>query len=538
MPRPDARRRGQQRPRLEPLEARELLTTYATAGPPEWMGLRAGYTQGARVVPPDTDVAAPADFDGDGKAEPALYRVSTATWYVLNPDGSTSAQQMGQPYVSLPVVGDYDGDGKADQVIFNLATATWTGHLSGGGDLSVPFGASDLTDIPVPGDYDGDGKADIALYRPAAGLWLFDFSTGGTGVWTFGRPDLDVPVPGDYDGDGRTDLALFQPDTAIWQVMRTRLGPEAVQHGQAGRDAPMPADFDGDGKTDIAVFRPDTDEWLILRSGSTPTLIQHGAGGYDVPAPADFDGDGKADVAVVRPESPYWLVLQSAGRPTARTLDPAVVPVPYMNNNWMRQHVLNEDRAARQPVDLAFFGDSITYYLGDDGRTDTGSASWAALTSGRSAANYGIPSDTTQGLLWRIEHGEMPGHPKVAVVAIGTNNLGPDLAQSPEETARGVAAIVRAIRTESPGTKVLLMGVFPRGADAGDPLRAEVRRTNALLAPLADGEDVVFLDIGGRFLRPDGSISTDILRDGLHPTAAGYAIWADAIKGTLDRMLA
>jgi len=37
------------------------------------------------------------------------------------------------------------------------------------------------------------------------------------------------------------------------------------------------------------------------------------------------------------------------------------------------------------------------------------------------------------------------------------------------------------------------------------------------------------MDIGDKFLTADGTLTAEIMADGLHPTAKGYQIWADAI---------
>jgi lysophospholipase L1-like esterase len=48
---------------------------------------------------------------------------------------------------------------------------------------------------------------------------------------------------------------------------------------------------------------------------------------------------------------------------------------------------------------------------------------------------------------------------------------------------------------------------------------------------------VKFMDIGSKFLGPDGTLSRDIMPDLLHPNEKGYQIWADAMEGTLAPML-
>jgi lysophospholipase L1-like esterase len=540
MRRPDSRRRGQ-RPRLEALETRELRASESLAGPAEWMRLRAGYQDGARLYPETGhDLLVPADFDGDGKADPAVFRPSTSQFFVLGADGVARADTMGEPYRSLPVVGDYDGDGRADEVVFNVRDARWTGRLSGGGGLDVQLGAPNLQNIPVPADFDGDGRTDPAVYSPSEGLWRILYSGGGVAGIALGRPNVDVPAPADFDGDGKADPAVYQYDTGQWLIGRSRDGPIALALGRPGPDVPAPADFDGDGKADPAVFQPDRSGWEVLGSRRGVMRLRLGNAGLDVPAPADYDGDGRTDPAVTRPDTPTWRIRRSRGGLMLRDLDPAATPFALPWDSWTSQHVVNAARNVNTggPVDLVFFGDSITYHFGDSDRIDTGSDAWRGLVGSHTAVNFSIPSDVTQGLLWRINHGEMPDRPKAAVVAIGTNNLGPDLGQSPEDTARGVAAIVRSIRRRSPSTKVLVMGVFPRGFEADDPIREEIRQLNARLARVARGRNVVFLDIGSHFLQPDGSISRDVMGDGLHPTALGYEIWANAIRDRLNRLLA
>ena len=80
------------------------------------------------------------------------------------------------------------------------------------------------------------------------------------------------------------------------------------------------------------------------------------------------------------------------------------------------------------------------------------------------------------------------------------------------------------------------MGIFPRRYDAKDPIRESIRQVNAKTALLGDNKTVFFMDIGDKLVEPDGSISKEIMPDGLHPAAPGYVIWAEAITPTLERL--
>jgi lysophospholipase L1-like esterase len=132
-------------------------------------------------------------------------------------------------------------------------------------------------------------------------------------------------------------------------------------------------------------------------------------------------------------------------------------------------------------------------------------------------------------------HGEFDNvSPKVVVVMIGTNNM--DL-NTPDEIAAGIAAICAELHRRAPAAHTLLLGIFPRGA-LPDATRERVRSVNERIARLDGHDGVTYLDIGKAFLEADGSISTDVMYDFLHPTAKGYAMWAAAMEPTLNRLMA
>jgi beta-glucosidase len=208
----------------------------------------------------------------------------------------------------------------------------------------------------------------------------------------------------------------------------------------------------------------------------------------------------------------------------------AIMPAPRPDAWWMQRHESMNARVKQGHVDLLFIGDSITHGWEGDGKDV-----WSKFYGKRNAVNLGIGGDQTQHVLWRLDHGNIDGiSPKLAVLMIGTNNAG---GNTPEEIAAGVTAIVERLRTKLPQTKVLVLAIFPRGPNNEDHLRQVNTKTNAIIEKLADGKDVFYLDIDPKFLAADGTLSTDIMPDLLHPNAKGYKIWAEAIEPMVKKLM-
>jgi len=149
-------------------------------------------------------------------------------------------------------------------------------------------------------------------------------------------------------------------------------------------------------------------------------------------------------------------------------------------------------------------------------------------------ANFGIAGDTTQGVLYRLQHGEGQGFsPKAIMLMIGTNNTGQN---SAAEIAEGIGAIVLEMQKDFPKAKILLLAIFPRSTPS-DPVRAKLAEINSIISKLNDGDRVQYLDIGAKFLDAGGNISKEIMSDALHPTTKGYEIWAEAVKEPLANLL-
>ncbi len=215
-----------------------------------------------------TDLKAAADYDGDGRADIAVFR--NGIWYWMNSSNNNfNALQFGQAG-DIPVPFDYTGDGRAELAVYR--SGIWyTLNLANNQLQTVQFGIA--SDKPVPADYDGDGKTDIAVFRDGTWYWSRSSDSAFRGV-QFGAAS-DKPVTGDFDGDGRADQTVYR--SGVWYSLKSTDGFSAAQFG-AATDIPLAGDYTGDGKSDFAVYRPSSSTfyWLNSPTNATFSFQQHG----------------------------------------------------------------------------------------------------------------------------------------------------------------------------------------------------------------------------------------------------------------------
>lgn len=190
---------------------------------------------------------------------------------------------------------------------------------------------------------------------------------------------------------------------------------------------------------------------------------------------------------------------------------------------------------------LVFVGDSIFQFWQAD--------IYQQFYAHRAPLNLSIAGDITQGVLWRLSPrrpgpGETAGgnqwpaslKPKLAVLLLGTNNM--VMTREAPDIALGVAEVARLIRRRSPTTRVLIVGILPRGADSTEPMRQTAARVNELLARCADGRGVFFTNPGPMLLDGQGRLSELMSPDRLHPSWIGYAVLAAALEPEIRRLMA
>jgi lysophospholipase L1-like esterase len=188
---------------------------------------------------------------------------------------------------------------------------------------------------------------------------------------------------------------------------------------------------------------------------------------------------------------------------------------------------------------IVFFGDSITDNWSKGG--------YGGFFPGKPYLNRGIGGQTTSQMLLRVRPDVIDLHAEAVVILAGTNdiagNSGPVSLEVIEENLAGIAELATVH-----GVKVVLASVLPVSdatVDAsGHPINrttdrppATIRALNEWLARYAQDHGHVYLDYVPAVSDATGAFKRELTFDGLHPSAAGYAVMAPLAEAAIERAL-
>ncbi len=128
----------------------------------------------------------------------------------------------------------------------------------------------------------------------------------------------------------------------------------------------------------------------------------------------------------------------------------------------------------------------------------------------------------------------IPYRPKLIVLYAGDNDI--NAGKPPQQVFADFKEFVRRVYRELPETRIAFIAIKP--CPAREKHLEAVRVANRLIREfIAGDEKLVFLDVFTSSLTDEGRPRTDLyLRDGLHPNATGYKLWAGIVRPILDTL--
>lgn len=224
------------------------------------------------------------------------------------------------PTPGAPLLTDYDGDGLADPALYR-STGNWRAILSRNGYRPVSFNTvySGSQFLPMPGDFDGDGMGDPAVLDRSSGRYRFYSSRHGYARYYIPQAWYKSGArnsAGDMDGDRYADPVAYDPVGRTWYILMSAYNYTRYAWVQWGGSSWIPfcADYDRDGYGDLIAYDTSSKYWYILLSSQGYRRYTYHYFGYTgfTPVVDDADGDGRADLGLYNVSTGVWRILLSS----------------------------------------------------------------------------------------------------------------------------------------------------------------------------------------------------------------------------------
>ena len=186
---------------------------------------------------------------------------------------------------------------------------------------------------------------------------------------------------------------------------------------------------------------------------------------------------------------------------------------PYYNDKKSLFEILPKTNKS-----IIFIGDSIT-----DG------CEWSELLQNPNIKNRGIGSDTTYGVLKRLDN-IIQSEPEKVFLMIGINDLG--RGESVSEITSNYDKILERLTKNVPNSEVFVQSVLPISKQKLNTQisNEKVRSLNKEIKQLSQKYNLNYIDLYSLMISEDDQLISDVTTDGNHLNGSGYEIWRNAIQ--------
>lgn len=166
-------------------------------------------------------------------------------------------------------------------------------------------------------------------------------------------------------------------------------------------------------------------------------------------------------------------------------------------------------------ADIAFVGDSLTERC-----------EWGEYFPNQKVVNRGIGSDTSDGVLHRLDT-VVNANPRKIYLMVGINDLAQDVKQ--KRIVENYNRILTQLKQSLPNTEIIVESVLPTDEKQGiDP--DKIKALNTALESLCNQENVRYLDVYSAMVDETGQkIKSEYTIDGIHLNGNGYSAWVEQI---------
>ena len=207
-------------------------------------------------------------------------------------------------------------------------------------------------------------------------------------------------------------------------------------------------------------------------------------------------------------------------------------------NDWAQLHryqaenaTLGRETAGRATAGrIVFYGDSIT---------DSWGRNLGKFFPGKGYVNRGISGQTTPQMLVRFRQDVINLHPAAVVVLAGTNdiagNTGPETPEQIEDNFKSMIDLAKAN-----GIRMIVSSILPVADYPWKPglkPAPKIQSLNSWLAGYCVNHGVTYLDYYTAMADDNGGMKPGLSSDGVHPTAAGYAVMEPLAQAAIDKVV-